>query len=151
MGDYYYFGVFGGPETVTSKFTGLDTSKLYSISFYSGSVWVGAANNGITIFNIGSQLKSLNVQNNTTSTVDFNNIKPAADGTITFSMSKGPNTPAGYINAIVIKSLYADSVKPAAPANLAASLASGGSVQLSWRDVAYNELGYNVYRSLNAA
>jgi hypothetical protein len=150
MGDYYYFGIFGGPETVTSQFTGLDPSKAYSISFYSGSVWSGATNNGSTIFTIGAQSKSLNVQNNTTSTSDFSNIKPAADGTITFTMSKGSNTPAGYVNAIVIKSLYADSVKPAAPANLAASIASGG-VQLSWRDVAYNELGYNVYRGLSAA
>ncbi|HEX5154980.1 MAG TPA: fibronectin type III domain-containing protein [Parafilimonas sp.] len=148
-GDYYYFGAFGGPETVTSKFTGLDPSKVYSISFYSGSVWIGAPNNGSTVFTINSQAKSLNVQNNTATTADFNNLSPAADGTISFTMSKGPNTPAGYINAIVIKSLYADSEKPAAPANLAASIASGG-VQLSWRDVAYNELNYHVYRAPSA-
>lgn len=151
MGDYYYFGAFGGPETVTSKFTGLDPSKLYTISFYAGSVWSGAANNGSTIFTIGAQSKSLNVQNNTANTADFTNLAPASDGTITFTMSKGVNTPAGYINAIVIKSLYTDSEKPAVPANLAASIVAGSGVQLSWRDVAYNELNYNVYRSSSSA
>ncbi|MBV9962994.1 MAG: fibronectin type III domain-containing protein [Parafilimonas sp.] len=150
MKDYYYFGNLGGPQTVTSKITGLDTSKLYSVSFYGGSVWSGASNNGTTIYSIGSQSIPLNVQNNTTATADFDNTKPAADGTITFTMSKGSNTPSGYINAIVIKSVYTDTAKPAAPTFLAAADISGTGVRLTWNDNAYNETNYNVYRAVNA-
>jgi len=145
--DYYYFGNLGGPQTVTSKLTGLDTSKLYNISFYAGSNWSGASNNGSTIFTIGSQAISLPVQNNTTKTADFSTIKPAADGTISFTMSKDVNTPSGYINAIVIKSLYTDSAKPATPTFLVASNVPGKGVQLTWNDVAYNETGYKVFRA----
>ncbi|MEO8712141.1 MAG: T9SS type A sorting domain-containing protein, partial [Parafilimonas sp.] len=83
-------------------------------------------------------------------TADFSNIRPASDGTITFTMSKAANTAAGYINAIVIKSSYTDSLIPAAPAYLAAINIPGKVVQLSWYDAAYNETGYNVYRSLSA-
>jgi hypothetical protein len=147
MKDYYYFGLYGGPSTVTSKLTGLDTSKLYNISFYGGSVWSGATNNGTTIYTIGSQSIPLAVQNNTTNTANFNNIRPASDGTITFTMSEGANTPAGYINAIVIKSFYTDSTKPATPTALTAVNVPGKGVQLSWNDVSYNETNYNVYRA----
>lgn len=148
--DYYYFGIFGGPETVTGKLTGLDASKQYRISFYAGSNWMGAANNGTTLFTVGPQSKSLAVQNNTTHTADFSNIQPATDGTVTFTMSKGNNTPAGYLNAIVVQYIYADSVKPAAPTSLVAAAGSGNEVDLNWHDASYNETAYQVYRSANA-
>jgi fibronectin type 3 domain-containing protein/predicted esterase len=150
MKDYYYFGVFGGPETVTSNITGLDTSKLYSISFYGNSNWSQATDNGSTIYTIGSQSVSVSVQNNTATTADFNNIKPASDGTITFTMSKAANATAGYLNAIIINSLYTDSLKPATPTFLTANNIAGKGVQLLWNDVAYNETNYKVFRSLKA-
>lgn len=145
--DYYYFGVFGGPETVTSQLTGLDTSKRYQVSFYAGSNWIGAANNGSTVFTIGTQSTALPVQNNTTHTADFANIKPASDGTISFTMSKGNNTPAGYLNAVVIRYVYTDSTKPVAPTSLVAMSGGSKGVSLSWNDAAYNESAYQVYRS----
>ncbi|MGN6211870.1 fibronectin type III domain-containing protein [Parafilimonas sp.] len=148
--DYYYFGVFGGPETVTSQITGLDTSRKYSISFYAGSVWIGASDNGTTVYTIGSQSKSLYVQGNTTNTADFKDIKPTANGTITFTMSKGANTPVGYLNAITIKSFYTDSTRPVKPASLQASYIAGQGVQLTWNDAAYNETKYQVYRSFGS-
>lgn len=148
--DYYYFGIFGGPETVTGKLTGLDASKQYRISFYAGSNWMGAENNGTTVFTVGSQSKSLAVQNNTTHTADFSNIQPATDGTVIFTMSKGNNTSAGYLNAIVVQYIYADSVKPAAPTSLVASAGNGNEVDLNWHDASYNETAYQVYRSENA-
>ncbi|SFQ52784.1 fibronectin type III domain-containing protein [Parafilimonas terrae] len=148
--DYYYFGIFGGPETVTGKLTGLDASKQYRISFYAGSSWIGAENNGSTVFTVGSQSKSLAVQNNITNTADFSNIQPSTDGTVTFTMSKGNNTPVGYLNAIVVQYIYADSVKPSAPTSLIAAAGSGNGVELTWNDAAYNETAYQVYRSENA-
>jgi hypothetical protein len=59
-------------------------------------------------------------------------------------MSKGPNTPVGYINALVINSLYDDGTVPAVPTSLIAQNVEGKGVQLSWKDVAYNENGYYV-------
>ncbi len=148
--DYYYFGIFGGPENVTGKLTGLDPTKQYRISFYAGSNWMGAEDNGSTVFTVGAQPQSLAVQNNTTHTADFSNVQPATDGTVTFTMSKGRNTPAGYLNAIVVQYIYADSVKPATPTSLVAAAGGGNGVDLTWHDAAYNETAYQVYRSENA-
>jgi len=147
--DYYYFGIFGGPETPSVKVTGLDTSSVYNFTFYGGSVWSGAADNGTTTYTIGEQTVSLAVQNNTQNTVSINKVKPNADGTITFTMGKGANTGAGYLNALVISSLYDDGTAPAAPNALTAQNATRG-VLLSWNDIAYNETGYEVYRAGDA-
>lgn len=148
--DYYYFGIFGGPETVTAKLTGLKPALKYNLTFYAGSAWVGAADNGTTTYTIGAQTVSLYVQNNTQNTVSLNNIIPAADGTITFTMAKGANTPVGYINALVINSVYDDGTAPLAPKSLIAQNTAGQGVQLTWQDLAYNESGYQIYRSTSA-
>ncbi len=148
--DYYYFGIFGGPETVDTKITGLDTTRSYNLTFFGASVFPGAQDNGSTVYTVGSQSDTLAVQANTKNTVTISNVKPASDGTITYTMSKGVNTPVGYINALVISSLYDDGTKPAAATSLAAQNVSGKGVQLTWNDVAYNETGYNVYRALTA-
>ena len=149
--DYYYFGIFGGPETVSAKVTGLDVSKTYSLTFYAGSAWVGAADNGTTTYTVGAQTVSLYVQNNTQNTVSINGITPAADGTITFTMAKAAGTPVGYLNALVISSAYDDGTAPVAPKALIAQNVSGQGVQLNWQDVAYNETAYEIYRSATAA
>ncbi len=149
--DYYYFGRNGGPNTVTGNITGLDTSKIYNISFYAGSNWGGAYDNGSTVFTVNSNSISLPVQNNINKTADFINIKPTTNGIISFTMAKGSNTPAGYLNAIVIKSVYTDNVKPLAPTFLVATDAVGGGVQLNWNDNAYNETSYKIYRAGNPA
>ncbi|HYJ64733.1 MAG TPA: fibronectin type III domain-containing protein, partial [Parafilimonas sp.] len=148
--DYYYFGVFGGPETVTAKLTGLNTSLKYNLTFYAGSVWSGAPDNGTTTYTIGSQTVSLYVQNNTKNTVSLNNIVPAQDGTITFTMAKDVNTPVGYINALVINSVYDDGSAPLAPNSLIAQNNAGNGVLLTWQDLAYNETGYQIYRSTSS-
>ncbi len=145
--DYLYFGIYGGPDVETMEVTGLDTSRSYSLTFFGSSVWAGAADNGTTIYTVGNQSDTLEVQNNTQNTVTINTIKPASDGTITFSMSKGVNTPVGYINALVINSIYDDGTVPAAPLNLTAQNALN-SVSLSWSNGAYNAAGFNIYRAL---
>lgn len=145
--DYYFFGYFGGPETVDTKITGLDPSSSYNLTFFGASNYNNVPDNGSTVYTVGDQSDTLRVQNNTTNTVTISGVKPAADGTITYTMSKGLNTPIGYINALVISSIYDDGNAPAAPTSLTAQDANGKGVQLSWTDVAVNETGYNVYRA----
>ncbi|HVT62373.1 MAG TPA: fibronectin type III domain-containing protein, partial [Legionellaceae bacterium] len=150
MADYFYFGIYGGPETVDTKITGLDASRIYNLTFYGASNFANVPDNGSTVYTVGSQSDTLRVQNNTKNTVSINGVKPAADGTITFTMSKGINTPVGYINALVITSTIDDGNPPAAPTALAAQNVTGTGVQLSWKDVAFNEDGYYIYRALTS-
>ncbi len=148
--DYYYFGIYGGPETVNTKITGLDTSRLYNLTFYAGSNYPEVPDNGSTIYSVGHIADTLDVQGNTENTVTIPNVKPAADGSITYTMSKNSDAQVGYLNALVISSLYKDDgTKPATPTSLTAQDISSG-VQLSWNDAAYNEAGYNIYRAIGA-
>lgn len=145
--DYYYFGIFGGPETVDVKVTGLDTALKYTFTFLAASSWPGAADNGITTFKIGNQTVSQYVQGNTQQTVSIGGLKANADGTITFTMAKGnASTPVGYINALIINSILDDGTAPITPTSLIAN-GTGSGVQLSWSDLAYNEDNFKIYRS----
>lgn len=148
--DYYYFGIFGGPDSVNGTLSGLDTSQLYNLTFYAGSVWTGVPNNGTTTYRSGNQGVSLNVQGNTQNTVTISSLKPAANGTIPFVMGIAPGSPAGFLNALVITKQYDDGTAPAGTGSLTATEAPG-QVRLNWTDSAYNATGYEVWRSLAGA
>lgn len=148
--DYYYFGIFGGPETVTAKLTGLDPALKYNLTFFAASSWTGTSDNGTTTFTVNGQTVSLYVQNNTQNTVSINGITANADSTIIFTMAKAANTPVGYINALVINSVLDDGTVPLAPSSLIAE-STGSGVQLSWKDASYNESNFKIYRSTNQA
>lgn len=151
LNDFWYFGYYGGPETASFNVTGLDPNKKYSLSFYAGSVFSGAPDNGTTNYTVGSKTVSLYVQNNTQNTVSINDLTPAANGTITVNMTKASGTPIGYLNALVITEVFDDGTAPAMPKSLTAQVVTGQGVQLNWQDAAYNESGYEVCRSINEA
>jgi large repetitive protein len=144
--DYYYFGIFGAPETVSVRVSGLTPSKRYNFAFLGSSRWTGVSDNGSTVYSINGTSVSLRVQNNSQNLARINSVTPNLDGTVTFTMSKANGTSAGFLNAFTVEELYVDGVAPAAPRNLAAQV-SGASVQLSWVDAPFNETGFNVYRS----
>jgi predicted esterase len=145
--DYYYFGIFGGPDSVTVQLTGLDTTLKYNLTFLAASSWTGTTDNGTTTFTSGNQTVSLYVQNNTQNTVSINGLKADASGNIYFKMAKAAGTPVGYINAVVINSILDDGTAPLTPSSLIAQ-GTGTGVQLSWKDVSYNESNFKIYRSI---
>ncbi len=147
LNEYYYFGTAGGPRKVSDKITGLKASGLYKLTFYAGSSWSGATNNGTTTFTVNGQMVSLAVQDNTQNTVSIENIKPKSDGSVTFSMAKGANTKAGFINALVISQTIDDGTLPIAPSDLLVKNTTIQGTALSWKDISYNEFGYEVFRS----
>jgi len=144
--EYYYFAIFGGPTTVNDTISGLKPGAKYNLKFYGGSSWTGVPNNGTTVYTIGAQSDSLNVQNNTSQTANFYSVVADVNGRIGGSISVTSGTPVGYLNAMEIDFVYDDSTAPAKPTNLAATLVSKG-VQLTWTDVAYNAQAYYVYRA----
>ncbi|MCL6524163.1 MAG: fibronectin type III domain-containing protein [Thermoflavifilum sp.] len=146
MKEYYYFGIFGAPDSVEGVFTGLDTTKTYNITFFSSSIWNGVADNGYTVFRVGNKIDSIYVQNNTSRTVTFSKLIPQADGTIHYMMKKGVNAPVGYINAMVLSSIYDDGLPPYAPINFSVRKENNANV-LSWKTNAFNTAnGFEVYR-----
>lgn len=150
MKDYYYFGIFGNPETVGVKVTGLNPARTYNFSFLAASQWTGVADNGTTVYTIGGTSASVYAQNNTANTANINGVSPAADGSVTFTMSKGANTPVGYLNAFTLETIYQPGTAPAAPRNVAATF-NTNHVDVTWIDAPFNETGFDVYRSESEA
>ena len=151
MADYFWFGIFGAPDTVYFQLTGLNTASKYNVTLFASSFWTGAGANGPTVYTINGNSQSLNAANNQQNTVTFSTIAPDASGIITVKMSKATGTPYGMVNDIVLERPFNDGTAPVLPANLAAQTLSNGFIQLSWKDIAYNENNYLVYRSTNAA
>ena len=146
--DNYYFGRGGGPNSVQADITGLNPKKTYIITFFSNSNWSFTTDNGHTVFSIGDRIDSIYVQGNTNNTISFNNITPSEDGSIRFTMRKGSDAPAGYLNAIVI-STQAD-IAPTTPSNIQLSkkIVDGkNAVKLSWTLTSNNATEVKIYRS----
>ncbi|UAY52943.1 fibronectin type III domain-containing protein [Ferruginibacter albus] len=150
IADYFWFGAYGAPETITFNVTGLTPASKYNLTFYSGSTWQGAGPNGTTIFTINGVSKSIYTNYNLQTTATFSSQSPDASGTIAVTMSKDVNTPYGMVNTIVIEKQFDDFTAPALPTNLTAQVLSSGNVQLRWKDVAYNENNYLVSRATDA-
>src|SRR5262249_28273130 len=74
-----------------------------------------------------------------------------ADGTLLINLQKGPNSPYGYINALVIEKQYNDHTAPAKPRDLSGQFVNNNHVALTWTAAAYNANSYQVYRSANFA
>ncbi len=55
------------------------------------------------------------------------------------------------VTVINVETAIDDGTAPVLPVNLAAMALPDGTVKLSWKDIAYNESSYSVYRSTNAA
>jgi large repetitive protein len=144
--DYYYFGIFGAPETVTLRISGLTTDARYNLKFLASSIWTGVPNNGTTVYTIGSESQSVYAQGNTNNTANFNLIAPNAQGEILVTMSKAVGTQVGYLNAFSLDAVYGAHLLPATPRELSSTVQQTG-IQLNWNDAPYNENGYRVYRS----
>ncbi|MBS1659465.1 MAG: fibronectin type III domain-containing protein [Bacteroidetes bacterium] len=144
--DFYIFGAMGGPDSITATLTGLDTTQVYNLSFFSSSVLDWQADNGTTTFRVGSQKVGLAVQGNTQNTVSISNLKAAADGTIPIVIGKAVGSNIGFWNAIVVTTQFDDGTAPVTPTGLSAQNA-GGQVQLNWSSAAYNATGFEVWRA----
>ncbi|MEI9947318.1 MAG: hypothetical protein WDN26_24290 [Chitinophagaceae bacterium] len=64
---------------------------------------INIANNGTTVYKVGTNSVSLDVYGNIHNTVSLSDLIPDAGGNITFTMSKkDANTAIGFLNALVI-------------------------------------------------
>jgi large repetitive protein len=146
MKEYYYFGIYGAPETITLKLAGLSGDARYNLKFLASSVFASVPDNGTTVFTIDNVSVPVYTQGNTSNTANFSLVAPSAQGEILVTMSKAVGTPAGYLNAFSLEAVYGALNTPAAPANLSSTIESTG-IRLNWSDAPYNETGYRVYRA----
>lgn len=149
--DYFWFGIFGAPETVPVNITGLDPAGSYNVTLFASSSWAAYADNGTTVYTLNGVSKSIHVQANSTETVTFSNITPNASGIISFTMSKAAGTPYGVLTSIVLQKPFTDATTPMLPGIIAATALEEGGIRVNWKDIAYNEDRYLVHRATSPA
>ncbi|HTI89861.1 MAG TPA: LamG-like jellyroll fold domain-containing protein [Puia sp.] len=130
----------------TVRIYGLDVKSKYNFTMTGSRANPAAGVGVVTSYTIGGVAQTLNAANNSTAVVSFNGIQPAADSSVTLTVQKATGSTYGYLNALVIQSVFDDSTAPAKPRGLAGTVANG-TVVLNWTDAAYNETGYEVYRA----
>jgi fibronectin type 3 domain-containing protein len=128
----------------TIRIYGLNPLYKYNFTFFGSRGNVN--DNRTTVYSIGGTSVSLNGANNSQNTVSINHQQPGVDGTLVLTLQAGSGSSFGYLNAMVIESLYDDGSVPARARNLRGTALSN-SVRLDWVDAAYNEASYQVYRS----
>ncbi|PSL43747.1 fibronectin type III domain protein [Chitinophaga niastensis] len=151
--EYYFFGsypgIFTSANSIDMKLTGLDTTRQYSFKFMAGSNWSVQANNGTTVFTMNGVSKSVAVQGNTSTTVNFDTIRPNLSGEITFTASVANGTLVGYLNGFEVDAILNDGTKPAASNNLTVTQQNGVAL-LNWTNLAYNATSYEVHRAADS-
>jgi Predicted peptidase len=132
----------------TLRISGLDQNSKYKLTMMP-SRWNPLAGVGVvTEYGVAGQIKTLDAANNIYNTVSFENLQPDASGNIIFTVNKAAGSTYGYLNGLVIESVYDDGTAPAPARNVKATM-DENAVQLSWLDAAYNETSYEVYRAAN--
>lgn len=128
----------------TIRIYGLESNYKYNFTFFGSRS--GVTDNRTTLYTIGSNAVTLNAASNSTNTVSLNNLQPEADGSLTLTVQRATGSSFGYLNAMVIESIFDDGSVPAAPRNVTAGIVNN-RVQLTWTDAAYNEKAYQVFKA----
>ena len=141
-----YYGETGtGTKTVNITGLSTDPNTRYNLVFMSS---LTAYDDRTTVFAVGSKTVSVNAANNTDTTVQINDITPAPDGSITFTVAKGSNSAGAYLNAMVIQS-YTANTSLLAPDNFKASGTAKDAIKLVWNN-RVNGGNVIIYRSASA-
>jgi hypothetical protein len=135
-----------GPEYFT--ITGLVPNHKYNFDFFGSRALSGS--NRVTIIEINGVTAQYEASLNTQNLAEFNSIVPNAAGEVQVKVTAGPSAQFGYLNSIVIESIYDGTTAPAAPSNLEAFFAETGEkdVILDWEDNSTTELHFEVYKSV---
>ncbi|MDH7464068.1 PA14 domain-containing protein [Chitinophagaceae bacterium 26-R-25] len=106
-----------------------------------------------TVFSSGGKMDSVLEKNNTTNTASLAGIAPDASGNINIQWYRGAaaGTRNAYINAFIIEQVYDDGTAPAKAQGIGSVFIPGSGAKVTWKDIAYNETSYKVYRSSTSA
>ncbi|AHM62880.1 PA14 domain-containing protein [Flammeovirgaceae bacterium 311] len=131
-------------KTARFKVSGLKADLRYNFVFFGSSIY--KSHNGSTLYTVGDEQQSLEVQSNGDKTVQINGIKADANGEVIVSVAGAADaTKGGFLNAFVIEQ-YPATGKLLRPGRLRAHAVSRTQLQLSWTDNADGETGYEVWR-----
>lgn len=127
----------------TFQVTGLNPNYKYNFTF---SASRNASGNYTADYSINGTTVSLNASMNTTGSVTIPGVSPDANGIIPVDLQAPAGSLAAHIGGMKIEAVFDDGTAPVKPTNFAARNTASG-IRLSWKDLAYNETKYEIYRS----
>ncbi|MDI3318202.1 fibronectin type III domain-containing protein [Pinibacter soli] len=135
------------------RISNLNPALTYNFRLLSATVNGSENASSRTVFKIGSKADSVLDKNNTTMTAYLGGITPDGQGNVNIQWYKGAaaGTQNAYINAFEIEQIYNDGTAPVKAQGIASTFIPGTGAKVTWKDIAYNETSYNVYRSSNSA
>ena len=139
---------FGWDKTYTIKIAGLEQGKTYSFTFL-GSFNTASNSDVSTKYTIGGTSVLLNSVRNTQNTVTISNVTPAADGTASIVVARGPSNATSYyyINSIVIADGALNMNAPPSKVNDFQVKYDGGFAKLTWTNTTSVVTTNEVYRA----
>lgn len=145
--DNYYLAV--GRDTGKIAIKNLIPGTVYNFRFMSGTQNSSENASSRTVFSAGSKVDSVLDKNNTKLTAYLGGITADASGNVTVKWYRGAaaGTNNAYINAFEIEQVYNDGTVPAKAQGIASTFIPGSGAKITWKDIAYNETSYKVFRS----
>lgn len=143
------FYLSNGRDTGNILIRGLNPALTYNFRMMSATNNASENAASRTVFQIGNKKDSVLVKGNTTMTAYIAGISPDASGNVNMKWYRGTGAQTAYINGFEIESVFNDGAAPAKAQNISAIFIPAGGAKVMWRDVAYNETSYKVYRSAN--
>lgn len=134
-------------DTLGIQVTGLTPNQLYNFRFMSASANISETLQARTGFRIGNRRDSVVVKNNTSQTAYMAGIPADASGQVLIRMYRSVGANTAYLNAMEIEANYTDGTLPITPQSLRGQFVFNLGNELKWKDIAYNENQYKVYRS----
>lgn len=128
----------------TIQIYGLDPATKYNFTMLGSR---SGTDNRTGLYTLNGVTQSLNASGNTQNTITFSEVTPLSDGTLTLSIVRASGSGGVYLNSLVIEGLFNDTVPVPAKVRSLKAESVNAQVKLSWVDAAYNETGYEVYRS----
>ena len=124
----FYYNSQG--DTARVRIDGLPRNGIFNFGFYAGTSFSNAPTIGM--YQIGSQIVSLNAYNNTTNMVFINGIKPDSNGSVLITFYTGATTAYAMWNSLTIQGMPSPDVIAADSAGtagvIAASVRNSGTV-----------------------
>jgi pimeloyl-ACP methyl ester carboxylesterase len=137
----------GGTQTDSILLAGLNPALQYNFVLFSSADW-GVS--GTTNFTLLGKSLSLAPAFNSSNVVQFSNLNPRANGTVSLGVTKSSTSQYSFLNDLVIEGFDSTKLSLLGPGNLHVTNTLRNSISLAWTDQSWNETGFEIWRTTDS-
>ncbi|HTJ14484.1 MAG TPA: PA14 domain-containing protein [Dinghuibacter sp.] len=133
-----------GSQTDSILLSGLTPGARYTFGVFSSSNWQVAGNTNFTLL---GTTQSVFPAYNTNNLLQWRNVTPRANGTVSLGVQKASAAQYSFLNDIIVQQYDTSKLKILGPSYLQATQITRNSVSLHWTDNSWNETNEEVWRA----